>query len=716
MFERYTEKARRVIFFARYEASSFGSPYIESEHLLLGLLREDKALTNRFLRSNAAVESFREQVVARAAVREKTSTSIDLPLANPVKRVLAYADEEAELLGHLHIGTEHLLLGLLREEKSFAAEMLTERGVQLEAVREDLRRVAEQQPEEGLVGYRSTARGILEVAGQAALGLTRRMVQRRTPEGGGRAAFVNELFLDFADPRIKRTMETALASVQAKLGREYEMVVGGKRVKTKGKIVSVNPARPAEVVGVHQAATEEHVEPAMQAAQEAFASWSRKPIEQRADLLFRVAGLVRLRKFELCAWLTFEVGKNWAEADADVGETIDFLEFYARSALKLAHATTPIQLPGERDQLRYIPLGVGAVIPPWNFPLAIMAGMTAAAIVCGNTVVLKPSVDAPTIAAVFFELLEEAELPAGVVNFCPGAGPGFGSAVVAHPETRFVAFTGSKAVGLEIHESAAKTRPGQRFIKRTVLEMGGKDSILVEADCDLDAAIEGVVASAFGFNGQKCSACSRAIVDAGIYATFCEKLTARVAAIQQGDPAENFYAGPVISKTAYERVLRYIDVAKGEGRVLAGGGAVESPGGGYYIAPTVIADVAPTARIALEEIFGPVLAVIRSQGFEDALKIANNTEYGLTGAIYSGSREKLERAREEFHVGNLYLNRKCTGAMVGAHPFGGFNMSGTDSKAGGADYLLLFSQAKSIAEKVGKVSACAEEESDRMGM
>ena len=329
-----------------------------------------------------------------------------------------------------------------------------------------------------------------------------------------------------------------------------------------------------------------------------------------------------------------------------------------------------------------------------------MAGMTSAAIVCGNTVILKPSGDAPTIAAIFFNILEEAGLPAGVVNFCPGAGASFGSAIVAHPQTRFIAFTGSKAVGLEIHESAAKTQPGQHFIKRTILEMGGKDSIIVEPDCDLDAAAAGVVASAFGFNGQKCSACSRVIVDAAIYNTFCDSLRDRVAALKQGDPAKNFYAGPVINQAAQKQLLSYIEIGRTEGRVLTGGHAVQTHEGGFYIAPTVIADVAPTARVALEEIFGPVLAVIKSNNFDEALAIANNTEYGLTGALYSNSREKLNRARQEFHVGNLYFNRKCTGAMVGAHPFGGFNMSGTDSKAGGPDYLLLFSQAKSIAEKL----------------
>jgi 1-pyrroline-5-carboxylate dehydrogenase len=697
MFERYTEKARRVIFFARYEASQFGSPYMESEHLLLGLLRQDKAITNRFLRSHASVESIRKQIEGHTTIREKLSTSVDLPLSNELKRVLANAADEAESLSHKHIGTEHLLLGLLREKKCFAAEILTERGVQLEEVRKELGQIGQEQllREQSVSGspWETVRKGI-----------------------DWYKNFTNEPFLDFNDGQTKRSMQAALARVKSLLGREYDLVIGGKRLKTDAKIISINPARPAEVVGIHQRADERHVDSAMQAAQAAFATWSRTPAADRAALLTRTAALVRERKLEMCAWLVYEVGKNWAEADADVGETIDFLNFYAREALRLDAATTPIQLPGERNQLRYIPLGVGAVIPPWNFPLAIMAGMTSAAIVCGNTVILKPSGDAPTIAAIFFSLLEEAGLPDGVVNFCPGAGAKFGSAIVAHPQTRFIAFTGSKAVGLEIHESAARTQPGQHFIKRTILEMGGKDSIIVEPDCDLDAAVEGVAVSAFGFNGQKCSACSRIIVAAEIYDLFCDRLRDRVAAIQQGDPAENFYAGPVINKAAQQQILNYIEIGKSEGRLIAGGSAFSHPDQGFYIEPTVIADVAPTARISLEEIFGPVLAIIKSTSFDDALNIANNTEYGLTGALYSRSSDKLDRAREEFHVGNLYFNRKCTGAMVGAHPFGGFNMSGTDSKAGGPDYLLLFTQAKSIAEKIGSANAKDEEEEKRMGI
>ena len=515
--------------------------------------------------------------------------------------------------------------------------------------------------------------------------------------------FTNEPFLNFSDPVTTRSMQQALTTVHSRLGREYPLVINGKPLHTQSKITSINPARPAEIVGIHQSANASHVELATAAAHSAFTEWSRTSAQSRAALLFRAAALIRERKFELCAWLTYEVGKNWPEADADVAETIDFLTFYALEALRLDRAVTPIQLPGERNLLRYIPLGVGAVIPPWNFPLAIMAGMTAAAIVTGNTVILKPSGDAPTIAAIFFAILEEAGLPPGVVNLCPGEGRTFGSALVAHPQTRFIAFTGSKEVGLDIHERAAHPQPGQIFIKRTILEMGGKDSILVDADCDLNAAVEGVAASAFGYNGQKCSACSRAIVDASIYDAFLTKLQTHVEALQLGDPALNFATGPVINQSSFNRILEYIAIGKQEGRLLTGGYTLppeDNPSAGLYIAPTVFADVAPTARIAQEEIFGPVLAIIKSHTFDEALDLANNTEFGLTGAIYSNSRDHLTRAARDFHVGNLYLNRKCTGAMVGAHPFGGFNMSGTDSKAGGPDYLLLFTQAKSIAEKL----------------
>ena len=521
-------------------------------------------------------------------------------------------------------------------------------------------------------------------------------IQPRVPQG----RFRNEPFTDFKNPEIARGMRAALEAVRSQLGREYDLVIGGERFRTGEKIRSLNPANPAQVVGIHQKAGGGHAEQAMQAALTAFESWSRASVADRVSLLLGASEIIRRRKLEFCAWLTFEVGKNWAEADADVGETIDFLEFYSRETLRLASATTPIQYPGEHNELLYVPLGVGAVIPPWNFPFAIMAGMTAASIVTGNAVILKPSSDSPTIAAKFVEVLEEAGMPGGVVNFCPGSGATFGNAVVEHPKTRFIAFTGSKAVGLDIHERAAKAQPGQIWIKRTILEMGGKDSILVCADADVDTAVDGVLASAFGFSGQKCSACSRAIIEAPIYDVFVERLQERAGQLKVGDPTENIYMGPVINKAALESMLHYIEVGKKEGRLVAGGHAVSTPEGGYYLEPTVFADIAPDATISQEEIFGPVLAVIKVNSFEEGLKVANNTEYGLTGALYTDDRGRLNHARTEFHVGNLYFNRKCTGAMVGAHPFGGFNMSGTDSKAGGPDYLYLFTQAKSVAEKL----------------
>jgi 1-pyrroline-5-carboxylate dehydrogenase len=398
-----------------------------------------------------------------------------------------------------------------------------------------------------------------------------------------------------------------------------------------------------------------------------------------------------------------EAGKTWPEAEADVSEAIDFCEYYAREMLRLAGPHWVHQLPGERDEMLYIPLGVGVVIPPWNFPLAILAGMTVASLVAGNTTVVKPSSETPTIAAKFAEVLLEAGFPEACFTVLTGSGSTVGDVLVEHPKTRFICFTGSRDVGLRINEMAARHRPGQIWIKRVVAEMGGKDAIIVDADADLDKAVDGVLASAFGYQGQKCSACSRAIVDAQVYDTFLEKLAAKTKNIKVG-PAEDFgnYMGPVIGETARRTILEYIEIGKREGRLVAGAeaGAPSGPGGGYFIPPTIIADVEPGARIFQEEIFGPVLAVTKARDFEHALALANDSQYGLTGAVFSNNPDHPRQATERFHVGNLYFNRKCTGAMVGAHPFGGFNMSGTDSKAGGPDYLLLFLQAKAVAAKV----------------
>jgi 1-pyrroline-5-carboxylate dehydrogenase len=508
-------------------------------------------------------------------------------------------------------------------------------------------------------------------------------------------------YVDFGKPENKAAFEKALAEVRARFGQEVPLVVGGERVKGGGTFESRNPARPSEVLGRFQAATREQAAQAIETAHRTFATWSRVPAAERAAYLIEAAKRMRERRHTFSAWMVFEVGKSWGEADADTAEAIDFMEFYAREMLRYDAGHPVTQLPGERDQLVYVPLGVGAVIPPWNFPLAICVGMASAAIVTGNTVVVKPASDSPAIAWQFCALMEEVGLPPGVFNFLTGSGGVVGDTLVKHPKTRFVSFTGSREVGVGINRLAAEVQPGQIWLKRVVVEMGGKDAIIVDEEADLDAAVEGVAASAFGFQGQKCSACSRAIVSDKLYDRFIEKLKSRVEKITVGEPEQSGVAmGPVVSGSARDKILSYIEAGKKEGRLVTGGGPI--PGqDGYFIQPTVIADVKADAKIAQEEIFGPVLAVIPVKSFDEALQVANGTDYGLTGAVYTRNRDKIERAKREFFVGNLYINRKCTGAIVGAHPFGGFNMSGTDSKAGGRDYLLLFLQAKSVAEKLG---------------
>jgi 1-pyrroline-5-carboxylate dehydrogenase len=514
--------------------------------------------------------------------------------------------------------------------------------------------------------------------------------------------FRNEPLTDFSQPENAHAFQAALNQVRAELGRAYPIIIGGERIQTAETFDSVNPANPSQVVGRFAKANAELAHRAVEVATQAFEMWKTVPPEVRARYLLKAAAIMRRRKHEFSAWIVYEVGKSWAEADADTAEAIDFLEFYAREMIRLGGSQSVVAYPGREAELRYIPLGVGAVIPPWNFPNAILTGLTSAALVAGNTVVLKPSSNAPTVAYKIVELFnEELMLPPGVLNFLPGPGSVVGDALVTHPKTRFIAFTGSKEVGLHIHELAARHQPGQLWIKRTILEMGGKDAVIVDETADLDAAAEGIVVSAFGYQGQKCSAGSRAILVDGIYEAALERIVARTRQITVGPPElSSNWMGPVIDQAAFRKILDYIEIGHEEGRLVLGGHAIDTPEGGYFIEPTIFAEVDRHARIAQEEIFGPVLSVIRARDFNDALAIANGTEYGLTGALYSRDRRRLEQARHEFHVGNLYFNRKCTGAMVGVEPFGGFNMSGTDSKAGGHDYLLLFMQAKTISEQL----------------
>lgn len=568
--------------------------------------------------------------------------------------------------------------------------------------------------------------------------------------------FRNEPFTDFAQSSNVEHFQAALAKVRSQLGREYPLIIEGKPIDTPNKARSINPAHPAEIVGVVAQADRELADRAVRAAAEAFPAWNRIPGRERARYLFKAAAMLRRRKHEFSAWMVVEAGKSWTEADIDTAEAIDFMEFYGREMERLEETQPLHRLSGENNELTYVPLGVGVVIPPWNFPLAILVGMTTSALVTGNTVVLKPASPTPVVAAKFVELLHEAGFPPEIVAFLPGPGSEIGDALVDHPLTRVVSFTGSRDVGLRINERAAKTGPGQKWIKRVVAELGGKDTIVVDSDCDIELAAEAIALSAFGFAGQKCSACSRAVVHADVYDEVLARVVERARALTVDDPASpSTYMGPVIDDKAYAKIREYIEIGRGEGRLVFGGGAgggsravdaeasrtisnrtldaghlpvdneasaadadrsrsakktaefADIPGEtsasaiqGYFIEPTIFADVAPDARIAQEEIFGPVLAFLKASSYDEALTIANNTVYGLTGAVISRNRQRLEQARREFHVGNLYFNRKCTGALVGVHPFGGFNLSGTDSKAGGRDYLQLFLQAKLVSEKL----------------
>ncbi|KUK66487.1 MAG: Delta-1-pyrroline-5-carboxylate dehydrogenase [Mesotoga infera] len=510
--------------------------------------------------------------------------------------------------------------------------------------------------------------------------------------------FVNEPYINPNNHDVRSKMNQAFEKIRSQ-GKDYDLLIGGKYLSTDEKIISANPANPDEIVGRVSKANKHFVDKAMETAYIAFRTWSRLPASERVKPFLRAARIMRERRFELDATMILEVGKSWIEADADLAEAIDFLEFYSREALRYGVSQPVVQIPGEYNELRYIPLGVGVVIPPWNFPSAIMAGMTTAAAVSGNCVLLKPASDSPVIAAKFVEILREAGLPDGVVNFVPGSGSKIGDYLVEHSLTRFISFTGSKEVGLRINELAAKHHVGQKWIKRVVLEMGGKDCVVVDETADIDAASTGAVASAFGFQGQKCSAGSRIIVVENVYDKIIQLIKEKTEALTVGDPTDpDNYMGPVINEAALTKITSYIDIGKKEARLVTGGNHIR--GKGYFIEPTVFADVPPEARIAQEEIFGPVTAIIKARDFDHAIEIANGTEYGLTGALYSKKRDRIERAKEEIHVGNLYFNRKCTGALVGVQPFGGFNMSGTDSKAGGRDYLLLFLQAKSISEKI----------------
>ena len=509
--------------------------------------------------------------------------------------------------------------------------------------------------------------------------------------------FKNEVYLDFSDPTIDKAQKTALSQVRDSFGKEYDLYINGEWVKGEsGTFESHNPSNTNEVIGTFQMASTQQALGALDDAWKAFETWQYTPAKERAEYLLKAADVVKRRRMEINAWMISEAGKNYLEADADTAEGIDFLIYYAYEAIRLDAGMPVIDTWGDANKTIYMPIGAGVSISPWNFPFAICIGMAAAPIAAGNTVVAKPAPDTPKMGQIVAEIFEEVGLPKGVFNFVTGDNMEVGEALTTSPKTRFISFTGSKAVGLHIAEISGKVVEGQNFLKRLVCELGGKNATVVDADADLDRAAEEIVKGAFGFQGQKCSAGSRTIVVESVYDEVLAKVVEKTKALKVGNSKDNYPAGPVVNQKAVDKIMSYIEIGKTEGKLMAGGKLADTENPGYYIEPTVFADVDENARIAQEEIFGPVTAFIKAKDTDDALRIANSTDYGLTGAYFSQDPKKIDKALREYKVGNLYINRKCTGALVGAQPFGGFKMSGTDGKAGGRDYLKYFLEPKSM--------------------
>lgn len=514
--------------------------------------------------------------------------------------------------------------------------------------------------------------------------------------------FVNVPNSDFSKPENRKAMSDAIAELRRTMGGDVPLVIGGEKITTEKKFDSLNPSKPGEVIGRISQADEALVDKCVDVARRAFLSWRRVSPHERADYLFKVARLMQQRRFELSAVACLECGKPWREADADISESIDFCNYYAKEMLRMADNVRRRDVPGETNEYYYAPRGVVTIISPWNFPLAILTGMTVAAVVTGNAVIFKPSQQATVIGSKLMEMFEQAGLPAGVLNYLPGPGSKIGARLVEHPHVAMLAFTGSREVGCNINETAAATSTEQPALKKVIAEMGGKNATIVDADADLDEAVHGCIYAGFGYAGQKCSAGSRVIVLADVYDRFVERYVEAARSIVVGPADEpGTYCPPVIDAAAAKTIREYIEIGKGECTCALNvdvSELIEKTGGGFYVGPTVFTDVAPDARIAQEEIFGPVVAVIKAADMDEAIEIFNGTDFALTGGIYSRSPAHIERARVECECGNFYINRKISGALVDLQPFGGFKMSGVGSKAGGPDYLIQFCEPRTVTE------------------
>ncbi len=509
--------------------------------------------------------------------------------------------------------------------------------------------------------------------------------------------FSNAADTDFANGEERDRIFAALNSVREQFGKTYLPLVNGESVNTANLTQSLNPSNPSEVVGQVGMLSVEQAEQAIQAAKAAFPAWKRTPAKERANIIRKAGDLMEQRRAELCAWMVLETGKAIGQADPEISEAIDFCHYYADEMERLDQGTH-YDVPGETNRYHYQPRGISLIISPWNFPLAIPTGMTVASLVAGNCTLLKPAETSSVIAAKLAEILVDAGVPKGVFQFVPGKGSTVGAYMVKHPDVHMITFTGSQEVGCQIYREAAELQPGQKHLKRVIAEMGGKNGIIVDESADLDQAVQGVVYSAFGYSGQKCSACSRVIVLESIYDVFVARLVEATRSLNVGI-AENpsTQVGPVIDAAAHSRILASIEKGKAESALAL---EMPAPDSGYFVGPVIFTDVSPTAKLAQEEIFGPVLAVMKAKSFKEALVIANGTNYALTGGLYSRTPSHIQKAQDEFEVGNLYINRSTTGAIVSRQPFGGFKLSGVGSKAGGPDYLLQFLEPRTITENI----------------
>ncbi len=648
------------------------------------LLENESTITAAFgshnVRSIAHAQALAEQL---GIDRSRFEFQLLYGMAGPVKRALVemgYRVREYCPVGELLPGMSYLVRRLLENtsNEGFLRAKFSDNVSEDELLRD---------PAE-LVAQSATGARHLEVSGDGA--------SLDTPQGD---TYENAPLVNFVYEQNQDRMREALAHVRTQLGQKYPLVINGEKVWTEKTIASINPSSPEDVVGHVAEAGIPEAERAVKAARDAFEKWSRTSFETRCRLLERAADIMHRRRFELSALEVFEVGKAWAEADGDIREAMDFCQFYAHEMRLIGRPRLTQHVLGEESYQHYWPRGVAMIIAPWNFPMAILCGMTTAALVTGNTVIMKPAEQSAVIGAMLMEIFEEAGVPPGVLNYLPGKGSVMGAHLVDHKDVDLIAFTGSREVGLRIWESAGKTREGQRELKRVICEMGGKNAVIIDSDADLDEAIVDIVYSAFGYQGQKCSACSRLIILEEIYPRAMDRLMNAAASLRVGNPEEpGITVGPVIDGAAHKRILEYIDIGKKESRLAFQRGDV--PEKGFFIPPTIFANVSPKTRIACEEIFGPVLSVMKARDLDEAFEIANGTEFALTAGFFSRSPANIERAKAEIVAGNVYVNRSCTGAVVGRHPFGGFKMSGGGTKAGGADYLLQFVVPRVVTENI----------------